>query len=147
MNENATIATSRLLPHSPASVFAAFASREVLASWWGPAGFTNEFEIFEFRPGGAWRFVMLGPDGSRFQNDSVFTQVAPPFRIVIDHISAPRFVLTVELAGVPEGTLVQWTQVFSDPAVAAAIRHIAEPANEQNLDRLCAALAGKTSPT
>ena len=49
------------------------------------------------------------------------------------------------LTAVPEGTLVQWKSVFSDPVVAAAIRHIAEPANEQNLDRLSAALAAKSA--
>jgi hypothetical protein len=31
---------------------------------------------------------------------------------------------------------------FEDSAVAARIRHIVEPANEQNLDRLLSVLAG-----
>jgi uncharacterized protein YndB with AHSA1/START domain len=145
MSAHATIATSRLVPYPPASVFAAFSSADVLASWWGPAGFTNEFETFDFRQSGTWRFVMIAPDGSRFQNECVFTQVAAPSLLVIDHMSAPRFTLTVELIAVPEGTLVRWTQAFTDTAVAAAIRHIVEPANEQNLDRLGRVLAGKTS--
>jgi hypothetical protein len=42
------------------------------------------------------------------------------------------------LEGTSAGTLVTWEQVFDDPAVANAIRHIVEPANEQNLDRLTA---------
>ena len=33
-----------------------------------------------------------------------------------------------------------WTQVFDDPAVAKTVRPIVEPANEQNLDRLAAAV-------
>jgi len=89
---------------------------------------------------------MVGPGGSRYQNESVFTQLAPSFCIALDHISAPRFTLTITLTAVPEGTVVQWTTVFADAAVAAAIRHIAEPANEQNLDRLSAALAARTGP-
>jgi hypothetical protein len=35
--------------------------------------------------------------------------------------------------------------VFEDPAVAARIRHIVEPANEQNLDRLQSVLAEERS--
>ena len=146
MTANATLSTTRLLPYPPESVYAAFADAAVLASWWGPSGFTNEFETFEFREGGKWRFVMVGPDGSRYQNESVFTRLAPPACIVLDHISAPRFTLTITLTAAPEGTLVQWTGVFADAAVAAAIKHIAEPANEQNLDRLSAALASRTGP-
>ena len=42
-----------------------------------------------------------------------------------------------------EGGRQGWAaQEFEDPAVAARIRHIVEPAHEQNLDRLVAALAG-----
>jgi hypothetical protein len=32
--------------------------------------------------------------------------------------------------------LITWVQDFADPKVATAIRSLAEPANEQNLDRL-----------
>lgn len=75
-------------------VFEAFARPELLARWWGPSGFTNTFEVSEFRPEGRWRFTMHGPDGSNHPNES------------------------------------------EDSVVAARIRHIVEPANEQNLDRL-----------
>jgi hypothetical protein len=37
---------------------------------------------------------------------------------------------------VEAGTLITWVQDFADPTVAAAIRSLAEPANEQNLDCL-----------
>jgi hypothetical protein len=36
-----------------------------------------------------------------------------------------------------------WVSVFEDPKVAAAIRHIAEPGMEQNLDRLYLHLRGE----
>lgn len=52
MNPDATFKTSRTLPHAPAAVYAAFASPSLLAAWWGPQGFTNTFEVFEFRVGG-----------------------------------------------------------------------------------------------
>jgi hypothetical protein len=40
------------------------------------------------------------------------------------------------------GTAVTWAQEFEDSAAAARIRHIVEPANEQNLDRLLSVLVG-----
>jgi uncharacterized protein YndB with AHSA1/START domain len=117
---------------------------ELLATWWGPNGFTNTFELFEFKRGGHWKYVMHGPNESHFANESVFLEVQAPSRIVIHHISKPRYVLTVTIAAhaPAKGTAITWTQVFEDAAVGARIRHIVEPANEQNLDRLEAALAG-----
>ena len=56
----ATFRSHRVLPYQPQPVFEAFARPELLAHWWGPNGFTNTFEVFEFRPGGRWKFVMHG---------------------------------------------------------------------------------------
>ena len=131
---------SGVLPCEPASVFAAFERPETLAKWWGPNGFTNTFEIFEFRTGGRWKFVMHGPDGSNHANESRFLEVHAPSKLVIHHLSQPHFVLTVTLADHRAGTEVTWSQVFEDKSLAARIRHIVEPANEQNLDRLRAVL-------
>ena len=130
-----------MIPHPPERVFEAFARPETLARWWGPNGFTNVFEAFEFRPGGRWKYVMHGPEGTHHPNESVFRELDPPARVVIQHVSKPRYVLTVTLAADAKGTAVVWDQEFEDAAVAARIRHIVEPANEQNLDRLTAVLA------
>ncbi len=65
----------RILSASSAEVFAAHRDPERLARWWGPAGFTNTFTAFEFVPGGKWSFIMHGPDGKDFPNESVFTQI------------------------------------------------------------------------
>lgn len=60
-NPDAAVSTERVLPASPRRVFSAFEQPERLAQWWGPSGFTNTFERFEFKPGGRWVFVMHGP--------------------------------------------------------------------------------------
>ena len=60
-----TFLTSRSLPYSPHAIYAAFESARLLVNWWGPDGFTNSFEVFEFKEGGRWRFQMHGPDGTR----------------------------------------------------------------------------------
>ena len=72
-----TFKTSRAFAAAPEAVFAAFAAPERLATWWGPDGFRNTFETFEFKPGGQWRFIMHGPDGTDYPNESRFTQIEP----------------------------------------------------------------------
>ena len=113
-----------------------------LARWWGPNGFTNEFQLFEFRSGGPWVFDMIGPDGTRYANVSVFAQIEVDRQVVIDHTCAPLFRLTITLEPEGDGTRVHWLQVFEDPAFAQAMKHILEPANAQNLERLERELAG-----
>src|SRR5262245_39921619 len=67
--------------------FAAWTGPARLARCWGPKGFTNTFEKFDLWPGGVWRFVMHGPDGTDYRNESVFVEIVPPERIVFDHVS------------------------------------------------------------
>src|SRR5438552_1429584 len=58
-----TFRTSREIAAPLNQVFAAFSDTQRLARWWGPAGFTNTFNVCEFKSGGRWSFVMHGPDG------------------------------------------------------------------------------------
>lgn len=136
--------TTRLLPFPRENVFEAFKDGTQLAKWWGPDGFRNTFEIFEFKTDGRWTFVMHGPDGKDYPNENIFLE-ATPERIVIRHVSHPHFTLTVTLADEQGLTMVHWRQAFDDPKVAAGIWHIIEPANEQNLNRLHAVLAAQAS--
>lgn len=133
-----TFSSTRNLRASPSAIFAAIKDPARLATWWGPDGFSNRFEVFEFRPGGKWVFDMIGPDGKVYPNESVFESIEADRQVVIKHICQPYFTLTITLQPSPEGTLLHWEQVFDDAAVASAVRHIVEPANEQNLDRLSA---------
>ncbi len=142
--EDRTLRTSRALAFLPLAVYDAFASPDLLAAWWGPDGFTNTFQVFEFRNGSKWKFVMHGPDGKDYQNDSVFAQLEPGRKIVIEHVCAPFFTLTVSLTPVAEGPRVDWEQVFPGATTAQAARRIVESANEQNLDRMTRVFAGST---
>jgi len=136
MNEDRTLSTSRTLPYSPEEIYGAFASPDLLASWWGPDGFSNTFEIFEFTAGGRWKFVMHGPDGNDYLNESKFEELVPNSTVVIKHDCPPHFTLTVELIPAGEDTHLTWNQVFEDAETAQAVKARAGSANEQNIDRL-----------
>jgi uncharacterized protein YndB with AHSA1/START domain len=140
---NAAISTERVFSAGPRAVFAAFEQPAQLARWWGPKDFTNTFERFEFKPGGQWVFVMHGPNGANYPNESVFREIQPDSRIVIEHVVNPFYTLTVTLTARGEQTHLAWVQEFESPAMAAKMRPLSETANEQVLDRLQALLAGE----
>ena len=132
-----TFNTSREIAATPDEIFAAFSDAVSLARWWGPNGFTNTFNIFEFKPGGRWSNTMHSPNGGSPLNESIFEVIQPPHKIVIRHLSLPPYRLTVEILPSKNGSTVSWSQEFDDAEVARRIEKVVGPANEQNLDRLC----------
>ena len=143
-NPDAVVGTQRVLPFPPRRVFEAFEKPDQLARWWGPEGFTNTFEHFEFAPGGRWVFVMHGPNGANYANESVFREIVPHSKVVIEHVVPPWFRLTVTLTARGDRTHLTWDQEFESPQVAAKFRPLVAIPNEQNLDRLESLLAGAT---
>lgn len=129
---------SRLIDAPRERVFRAFSDPVHLARWWGPTGFTSTFHTFDLRPGGAWRFVMHGPDGVDYPNESVFVEVRAPERIVFEHNSGHHFRMTITFTEDGGKTLVGWRQVFDTAAERQRIANFVTEANEQNLDRLAA---------
>ena len=135
-----TLATSRLITAPRSLIYRALIEPAHLVNWWGPAGFTNVFEVCVPVPGGDWRFTMIAPDGTEYPNQSTFGSMTENQRVVIHHESAPKFSLTIALADSGIGTLLAWRQTFETVAVRDAIAPVAMPANEQNIDRLQAEL-------
>lgn len=71
-------------------VWQAFTDPEHVVKWWGPRGFTTTIEEMNVKPGGVWKHVMHGPDGTDYPNKSVFTEVEYPERIVYVHGGARK---------------------------------------------------------
>ena len=86
-----TFKTSREIPVSPERIFDVISNTEKMAKWWGLSGFTNTFNEFQFKPKGKWSFVMQGPDGKNYINESEFVEIIPNERLVIRHHSQPNF--------------------------------------------------------
>ena len=135
------IVSARVFDASRAEVFDAWTDPAKLARWWGPKDFTNEFEVHDPRPGGAWRFTMRGPDGSAYPQHSVFVEVVPERRIVFDHRPphAYRGVVTFEAQGTK--TKVTYRMIHETAGECEQVRSVVEAGNEQNFDRLETLLA------
>jgi uncharacterized protein YndB with AHSA1/START domain len=134
------IVTTRVV-HAPRElVWKAWTDPDHLASWWGPRGFRNTFRTFELRAGGHWRFVMHGPDGSDYENESIFREVAPPERLVFDHVSEHPFRVTATFESVGDETRVTFRMLHETVEACGKVRSFVVEANEQNFDRLEAEL-------
>ncbi len=79
------ILITRVIGAPPELVFQAFTEVRHLSQWWGPTGFTTTTRAFEFRVGGAWEFVMHGPDGVDYQEWITWVEIAPSRRIEFVH--------------------------------------------------------------
>jgi uncharacterized protein YndB with AHSA1/START domain len=104
----------REMPFARALVWKAMTDPEHVNQWWGPDGFRNERVTMDFRVGGVWTFDMVGPDGTRYPNHSVFKEITPPSRLVFDHGDGLTvwFEATVILQETGNGTLLTLRQLY-----------------------------------
>jgi uncharacterized protein YndB with AHSA1/START domain len=79
------IVLSRVIAAPRDLVFKAWTDPQHLPQWFGPAGFTCETHEIDIRVGGRWRFVMVAPNGHRYDNRMEFLRVEPPLLIEMDH--------------------------------------------------------------
>ena len=134
------LVTERAFACTRARLFEAFTSASELARWWGPAGFTNTFHAFDAKSGGRWVFTMHGPTGGNFENEMIFRELVPDTRIVLEHVSHPRYVATFEFSDDPRdhgvGARLRWRMEFETVERFNQVKKVALTANEENLDRL-----------
>lgn len=112
------VVLTREIPFPRELVWQAMTDPEHVNQWWGPDGFRNENVRMDFRVGGTWTFDMVGPDGTRYPNHSVFTNITPPARLVYDHGDGQRvwFETTITLEATAHGTLIRLRHLFPDRA-------------------------------
>jgi uncharacterized protein YndB with AHSA1/START domain len=66
-------------------VFKVWTDPRHVGAWWGPYGFTTTTSEMDVRPGGVWRYVMHGPDGTDYPNKIVYREVVRPERLTYWH--------------------------------------------------------------
>jgi len=90
-DEARAISATRVFDAPPDLVFEMWTDPKHLANWWGPRGFSITTNEFAFKPGGVWRFIMHGPDGTDYPNKIVWREIVRPQRIAYSHVSGPPF--------------------------------------------------------
>lgn len=79
------IVLSRVIAAPRERVFQAWTDPSQITQWFGPDGFKVESLECDIRPGGRWRFVYTGPDGTRWDNRIVFLRLEAPSLIEMEH--------------------------------------------------------------
>ncbi|MBC7936294.1 MAG: SRPBCC domain-containing protein [Rhizobacter sp.] len=131
------ITTIRDVNASTHFVFKAWADPVHLRNWWGPKGFTNTFNDFDLRPGGHWSFVMHGPDGGNYANESIFLEIQEPSLISFDHVSPPVFKVIATFEPLTESTTrITYRMLFRTAEELQKIEKMAPEKNEELFDRL-----------
>jgi len=135
--QNKTIVSTRLIDAPAHLVFEAFSNPDNLRHWWGPAGFTNTISEFDFIPGGEWKFVMHGPDGTGYPNTCEFVEIIENEKVVfIHHLPVHVFTMTLGFEPIGSKTRFSFNMVFEAQGEVEKIQQYVVPANEQNFNKL-----------
>jgi uncharacterized protein YndB with AHSA1/START domain len=142
--EDRGLIMSRTLNAPIELVWEVWTKSEHIANWWGPNGFTTTITKMEVVPGGEWHLVMHGPDGTDYKNKSIFKEVIPHKKIVYEHVSAPRFVSTIDFEDQGEQTLITWQMLFAtaEEFIQTVKTFKADEGMKQNIEKLNVYLAG-----
>jgi uncharacterized protein YndB with AHSA1/START domain len=97
------IAMSRILDAPRELVFKLCTDPNLVPHWWGPRGLDTTVDKMDMRPGGVWRFVQRGLDGSEYAFHGEYREVVPPERIVD----------TFEFEGMPGHVIIE-TMMFEE---------------------------------
>lgn len=140
------IVTSRTFNAPRELVFEVWTNPKHIVHWWGPTGFTNTIHEMNVKPGGVWRFMMHGPDGTDYPNKIVYKEVVKPSLLTFDHgwdvddlKKDPRtFEVTVTFEAKGKTTLITMKMVFKTKQVRDDVveKYGAIEGNKQTMDKL-----------
>ncbi|RYE10383.1 MAG: ATPase [Hyphomicrobiales bacterium] len=150
--DSTTLVITRLLRAPRALVWKMFSDPYHLAQWWGPKGFTNRVDKLDFRTGGSWLHVMIGPDGKEYPTANDIVEVTPPSRISFRNAPAdpkvfgdnppPGFTKTISFIETNAGTMLTLVAIFDKPERKdAVIRRGFSIGTNESFDKLEALLA------
>ena len=135
---NRELRISRLLNAPKELVWKLWTEPEHIVKWWGPNGFTNTIIKMEVKPGGEWEFIMHGPDGTDYKNKHIFHEVQKEVRLVMDHVTAPKFRMTAIFEAKGNQTLLTIHSVFESAEQLEQVIRVfkADEGLKQNVDKL-----------
>lgn len=79
------VVLGRVIDAPRSLVYAAWTDPEQLPLWFGPEGMVIETHEIDLQPGGAWRFDMVAPDGTRYTNLMRFLRIEAAACIEVEY--------------------------------------------------------------
>ncbi len=140
------IVSSRIFNAPRELIYSAWSEPGHLKNWWGPAGFTNTFNEFDFRVGGRWSFIMHGPDKGNYTNECEFIKIEKPSLIAWQRHSKPIFQVVATFEKVTENkTKLVFKMLFNSVDECNKLKPFVVGKNEENFDKLEVELQRMTS--
>lgn len=135
---NRELSISRLVRAPRELVWKAWTEPDHIKHWWGPSGFTNTIFKMDVKPGGEWEFIMHGPDGTDYKNKHIYKEVVKPAKLVLEHVSGPKFLMTVTFEAQGDQTLVNIHSIFESAEQLQEVIKVfkADEGMRQNVDRM-----------
>ncbi len=131
------IVSLRIFNFKREKLFRAWSDPNHLKNWWGPKGFTNTFNEFDFRVGGRWSFIMHAPDKGNFANECEFIKIEEPSLIAWKRYSKPLFQVVATFEELPDNkTKLLFKMLFDTADECRKIKAFVVDKNEENFDRL-----------
>ena len=137
-SSNRELGMTRLLKAPRELVWKVWTSPEHIKHWWGPNGFTNTISEMDVRPGGVWEFIMHGPDGTDYKNKHIYKEVIKPEKLVLEHVTGPKFLMTVTFEAKGDQTLVTLHSLFESAEQLQEVIKVfkADEGMRQNVERM-----------
>lgn len=145
-NKSNEIRITRIYDAPVEAVWDAWTDPKKVAKWWGPRGFTLTTHSKDLRPGGHWNYTMHGPDGTDYENKTIYHEVEKCARLVYDHGGnddrPPLFRVTALFSETKGKTKLEMTMALATPEVAEETRKfIRKAGGNSTWDRLAEYLA------
>lgn len=122
-------------------VWDAWTDTAQVAKWWGPRGFTITTHSKDLRPGGHWAYTMHGPDGTDYENKTIYHEVEECAKLVYDHGGnddrPPLFRVDVRFRESDGKTTMEMTMTLaSEEAARESAKFIKQVGGNSTWDRL-----------
>lgn len=140
-NKSNEIQITRIYDAPVKAVWEAWTDPKKVAKWWGPRGFTITTHSKDLKVGGHWSYTMHGPDGTNYENKTIYHEVEKYSRLVYDHGGnddrPPLFRVTALFTEIKGKTKLVMTMSLSSPEKAEEIKqHIKKANGNSTWDRL-----------
>jgi uncharacterized protein YndB with AHSA1/START domain len=135
---NRELSISRVVNAPRELVWKVWTEPEHIKHWWGPSGFTNTISKMDVKPDGEWEFIMHGPDGTDYKNKHIYKEIVKPEKLVLEHVTGPKFVMTVTFEDQGKQTLVKIHSLFESAEQLKEVIRVfkADEGMRQNVDRM-----------